>query len=132
MNELHNDRLLKDIVQNSRMEITTPDFEEMMMRKILAHDKKRKAAKNILLYAVIFLAVDAILFTLLKLLNLQSGGVGLHHHPVLPQASQVTNSVQSFLAENTGWLIPMLGVIFLFSVISWAGSGLGSSRIRQS
>lgn len=128
MDELNNDPFLKEILQSSRMEITSPHFEEMMMQKILAQDKKRRTVKDLSLYALIFLSTDAILFTFYKLLNF---GCIENANQLLPKASVVTHSVQSILTQHSNWLIPITGVIFLFSMLAWAGSGLGSSHVRH-
>jgi hypothetical protein len=129
MEALNNDRFLKDILQNSRKEITSPHFEDMMLQKILASDKKRRRVKNLMLYALIFLSADAIMFTLYKLFNL---GLGANALPSAPKASLLIRSAENFLNHHNNWIIPLLGVIFLFSIASWVSSGLGSARVRNS
>jgi len=65
------DKLTKDILANSKLELTNPDFNNLLMNRIRNERRKQVLVHNIVLYSLIFMSIDAIIFALLKLMNIR-------------------------------------------------------------
>ena len=64
------DKLTKDILKNSYMEVTDPDFNVTTMKKILRENHKQHVFENIILSFLVFVAVDTLIFLVLWLTGL--------------------------------------------------------------
>jgi Na+/proline symporter len=71
------DKLTKDILKNSYLEITNPDFNQTTMKRILHESRKQRILENFLLSFVVFVAVDALILLFLWLLGLNVFDVAL-------------------------------------------------------
>jgi len=71
------DKLAKDILKNSYLEVTDPDFNEVIMKRVLQESRKQRVLENILLCVLVFVAVDSLIFLVLWLLGLNIFDVAL-------------------------------------------------------
>ena len=117
MDKLNNDRFAKEIMQNSRLEITTANFDQLLMRKIMAESRKRNLASNILLYILIFISVDVILFAILKLLNVNTSGLTNGLALLTNKVSFLVKTANNTFADNQVLVYAIICVLFLFSII---------------
>lgn len=71
------DKLTRDILAKSKLELTNNDFSNLLMDKIRNKKRKQAIIYNIVLYFLIFISLDAILFVALKLMNIRITEIAL-------------------------------------------------------
>jgi hypothetical protein len=95
------DKLTKDILKSSYLEVTDPDFNRTTMKKVLHESRKKRLLENIFLGFLIFVAIDALIFLVLWLsgLNIFELVVRLigMPHEILFHVEKLKNSI----IENT-------------------------------
>ncbi|RLD69405.1 MAG: hypothetical protein DRI95_00065 [Bacteroidetes bacterium] len=64
------DKITKDILQNSALELKNPDFNSIIMNKIISENRKQRFFYNSLLYMLIFIIFDIFIILLLKFFNI--------------------------------------------------------------
>jgi hypothetical protein len=91
------DKLAKDILKNSYLEVTDPDFNITTMKKILRESRKQRVLENILLCFLIFVAVDTLVFLVLWLSGLNIFDVAIRSgnltHEILSHVEKLENSI---------------------------------------
>jgi len=70
MENLTKDKITSDILCNSKLEIKNSDFNNIVMNKILLETRKPKIFYNGVLYLLIFLLLDTLIFVIFKLFNI--------------------------------------------------------------
>ncbi len=97
MKNLNIDKLTKDILKSSYLEVTDPDFNDTTMKKILHESRKRSILENILLSFLIFVAVDTLIFLILWLFDLNIFELAFRligmPHEILFHAEKLKNSI---------------------------------------
>jgi len=63
------DKLTRSILANSKLEINNPDFTLNLMGKIKAENRRRTIVRQGAFYLLMFVSIDAVIFSLLKLLG---------------------------------------------------------------
>jgi hypothetical protein len=69
-NNSYIDRLTKDILKNSYLEVTDPDFNQTTIKRVLREDRRRRILQNILMCFFVFAAVDTLILLAIWLLGL--------------------------------------------------------------
>jgi hypothetical protein len=91
------DKLAKDILKSSYLEITDPDFNIMTMKKILRESRKQRVLENILLCFLVFVAVDSLIFLVLWLSGLNIFELAIRligmPHEILFHIEKLKNSI---------------------------------------
>lgn len=64
------DKLTRSILGNSKLEIKNPDFTLNLMAKIKAENRRRTIVRQGAFYLLIFVLIDSVIFSLLKLLGI--------------------------------------------------------------
>lgn len=64
------DKLTRSILGNSKLEIKNPDFTLNLMGKIKAENRRRTIVRQGAFYLLIFVLIDSVIFSLLKLLGI--------------------------------------------------------------
>lgn len=64
------DKLTRSILGNSKLEIKNPDFTVNLMGKIKAENRRRTIVRQGAFYLLLFVLIDAVIFSLLKLLGI--------------------------------------------------------------
>lgn len=64
------DKLTRSILGNSKLEIKNPDFTLNLMAKIKAENRRRTIVRQGAFYLLLFVLIDAVIFSLLKLLGI--------------------------------------------------------------
>jgi hypothetical protein len=77
MDNANIDKLTKDILANSKLELTNYAFNNMVMNKIRHENRKQSISHNIGLYFLIFITYDTLIFSILKLMNISLTGINL-------------------------------------------------------
>lgn len=119
MNNSDSERLIKDILKNSRMELTDPDFSSATMKRIVRVEKKRRILNDVLLDLFVFIATDALIclvlwLTGLSVFDLAEGPVKMIDQ-LLFQVGQLKytvagNNLTSYLPLSLLWIASLFGV----------------------
>ena len=131
MNNSNIDKLTKEILKNSYIEVTDPDFNITTMKKILHENHKQHVLENIFLSFLVFVAVDTLIFLVLwlsglNIFELAVRLIGMPHEMVL-HAEKLKDSI----IENTfmKYIIVFIGsIIAIVMVIESKIKSLGRSR----
>jgi hypothetical protein len=112
------DIFTKEIISGSKQELTNPDFNRTLMRKIKAENQKKIIYSNLKLYSIIFISIDA---SIIVLLNLT--GIGLSD--VSFKISSFSRAFENFYSDPTQLVIVyftvLVAVILLIMMISRNG-----------
>ncbi len=71
MEEENIDKLTKEILADSKLELTNPDFNNLLMSKIRYQNNKQTTRQNIFSYGILFISIDVLIYALLKILNIR-------------------------------------------------------------
>lgn len=71
------DGLTKDILSGSKLEITNPDFNKIVMDKIKAENRKIALFNNIKFYTLVFISIDALIIGILSFMNVRVSDISL-------------------------------------------------------
>jgi hypothetical protein len=104
------DKLIKDMLKKSMREITNPEFDHIIMNRIMIEDRRRFIVKRISLCFLIFLivALPMVLVLPSALLDLNTAGL----------KAISGNVVQSIIAisENSHFIIPFI-ILLVFKML---------------
>jgi hypothetical protein len=120
------DKLTKDILKNSYLEVTDPDFNSATMKIVLQESRKRRILENIFLCFLAFAAVDTLIFLVLWLLGLNVFDIALRlgamPRDILIQVGQLRSS----LVKNEGIMYVMLSFGGIMAILTFLESKLKS------
>lgn len=126
MDSTNVDKLTKDILGNSKLELTNPDFNNLLMNKIKSESHKQSILHNIVLYFLTFLSLDAIIFALLKLMHIRITDI-------VPKSTAFTQGIFSNIQNSPSNIGQFLLMYFLIMAIIIFGLNMVSStRSRYS
>ncbi len=94
------DKLTKDILKSSYLEIADPDFTGTTMQKVLYENRKRLIFENIFLCFLAFVAVDTLIFLVLWLLGLNVFDVALRLGGMPREISLQVGELRNSLIKN--------------------------------
>lgn len=114
------DKLTKDILENSMLELSNPDFNNLLMNKIKFESHKQSILHNIVLYFLTFLSLDAIIFALLKLMHIRITDI-------VPKATAFTQGIFSNTQNSPSNIGQFLLMYFLIMAIIIFGLNMVSS-----
>lgn len=137
MKDRVNDGITRDILKNSYLELTDPEFESATMKRIARQSRRRRIAGNILLNIVAFVVIDTFIFLFLKLIGLSvfdlaDGSVNLLNG-ILSQTGQlkgtiVGNNLGTYMLLSLGGVIAILTIAEM-RISSWKGGKHGGGSI---
>lgn len=120
MDEIHVEKITKDIISNSKLELTNPDFNNLLMQKIRSESYKQSLIHNLVLYFLIFISFDAFVYALLKLMKFT--------------ISDLVNEINIFLQGNQSGLInlshSMFALIFVIGIVIFSVKLVSVSQFR--
>ncbi|MBT3750016.1 MAG: hypothetical protein HN936_02795 [Bacteroidetes bacterium] len=73
MNNTKLDEITKEIISNSKLELQNPEFNRIVLNIILLENQRQKTIYKVVLYAIIFLCFDVLMFLLVNLSNFIAG-----------------------------------------------------------
>jgi hypothetical protein len=76
MDMVPEDKVSKEILASSRLQLTNPDFNNMVMKKIMLESHKQSILHNVALYTLIFFSFDTIIYGVMKLMNINLTDIG--------------------------------------------------------
>lgn len=76
MTELNDDKGTKEILKNSYLELSDPEFRDSVMRKVARAARTRNVMKNILLNLLVFTAIDMLVILALWITGMNVGDLG--------------------------------------------------------
>jgi hypothetical protein len=107
------DDLTKDILSDSKLELTNSDFENLLMSKIRFESRKKVIFQNFRLFLIRFITLDAIIFSLSKIfgINITDITTGID---VL--STGINTGIQTIFS-NYGYLILIYFIILSIVII---------------
>jgi hypothetical protein len=69
------DKLTKELLADSRLKLTRPNFDDSVIDQILFESAKQKNRKHLLLNILIFSGIELVIFTLMFILLIYSPGI---------------------------------------------------------
>jgi len=120
MDRTNVDKLTKDILENSMLKLTNPDFNNLLMNKIKSQSLKQSILHNVVLYFLTFISLDAIIFALLKLMHIRITDI-------VPKATAFTQGIFSNIQNSPSNIGQFLLLYFLILAIIIFGLNIASS-----
>lgn len=119
------DNFTKEIISGSKLELTNPNFNKILMGKIKAETRKRIIYSNIKLYSLIFISIDAAIIILLNLTGIRISDISF-------KMSAFSRGFEN-LYSNVGQLIfvyfgVLLTIIFILNVVSSTGYSYSKTK----
>ncbi len=133
MKNLNIDKLTKDILKNSYLELTNPDFSIKTMKRIVRADRRRRVLENILFCFLVFAAVDALILLGLWLTGLDPLDVAVRlgdvPHMMLAHAEKLENSIigNAFIKYI---MMSIGGVMVILMIIESRLKSVGMQKLK--
>jgi hypothetical protein len=105
------DRLTKDILKNSYLEVADPDFDKTIMKKVLRESRKQCILQNFLMCTLVFAFVDTIILFVIWFFRLDVFNIALWpgkiSHELLLHIGKIRDSIlqNGFTKYIVVWLI---------------------------
>jgi hypothetical protein len=119
MDNTNIDKLTMDILANSKLELTNPNFDSILMNKIRFESRKQSIFHNATLYIFIFIVIDAIIFSMLKLVHISItdmiSKVNAFTHGLLANIQNGSSNIGQFLLI---YFLILAIVIFCINIVS--------------
>ena len=126
MDNIDIEKTTKNILAKSKMELNNPDFSKLIMNKIQAEESKQFMFRNLFQYFLIFVAIDTIIFSLLKLINIRISDIPI-------KLSTFINGIFSAIHQGSINIHDLLIIYFsAFAVIILIISIISNSRYKYS
>ena len=104
MDKKKSEEFAKSILSNSKLDIENPDFNKIVMDKTRRENRKSILLYNFKYYSLIFIGLDILIITLLKLFNIE----------IIDIPSRINNiTVESM----SGQLIPIYLTLLIASIL---------------
>jgi len=111
----------KSILSNSKLDIENPDFNTAIMNKISQESRKSTLFYNLKYYALVFIGIDILIVTLLRLFN-----IGFIN---------ITKNIGNISIESmSGQLIPIYFIFLIAAILlikSLSGNGYFLSKTQE-
>lgn len=131
MKNINNDLFAKEMMQNSRLEITNANFDKIVMQKIQAESRRHNLISHSILYLVIFISIDSILFVILKLMHINitacGSGLTLIIHKTLFFMKETSTSVM----ENSVVICFFTTVILFSALLKMIAANISHPQIHS-
>jgi len=119
MDNTNVDKLTKDILASSKLELTSPNFDSILMNKIKIESRKQSIFHNTALYFFIFISIDVIIFSLLKLMHISItdmiSKVSAFTHGLFSNIQNSPSNIEEFLII---YFLILAIVIFCVNIVS--------------
>lgn len=131
MKDFNDDKLMRDILKKSYVELANPEFNASAMKRIVRESRKRRFVSNVLVNVLAFIAIDALILLGLQLtrmsaFDLANRSVTLLNR-MLFQASDLKETVMGnhltpYLVLSIGGIAAILAILEL-RLGSWKNTG---------
>ncbi len=85
MKDLKDDAAAKELIRDSYVELTNPDFKSDTMNRIYRHARRRRILENVVVNVLAFVAIDALIWLGLKLTGVTVSGLAKNSAALLGQ-----------------------------------------------
>jgi hypothetical protein len=113
------DKLTRDILASSKLELTSPNFDSILMNKIKFESRKQSIFHNTALYFFIFISIDTMIFSLLKMIHISItdmiSKVNAFIHVVVANIQNSPSNIGLFLLI---YFLILAVVIFCVNIVS--------------
>jgi len=112
------DKLANDIMKNSYLEITDPDFNGTIMKRVLQESRKQRVLENIFLCVLVFVAVDSLIFLVLWLFGLNIFDVALRSENISQELLLHIDKFKDAILQN-GFIKYIFLLFGLIAFVEW-------------
>lgn len=117
METQNNDLFTSEMMHNSKLSITNPDLENIIMAKIRKESLRKTRIHNIVLFSTIFIAIDAVLFTFIKLMDMKILNIGSNLTAFGEKAENAIGKIDAPVAGFQIWIYVFVVVSLLAIII---------------
>lgn len=110
------DKITKNILDKSRMEITDPGFSEMVMNKIMIEERKKIFTRNILSWFFIVLTVTVFIYLSMQILQVNNIDVAALLSSLGHEIFTGIEKAAAWIIESEYFILPVI-IILLFKKI---------------
>lgn len=115
MNNSNVERLTKDIMTDSRLNLADPIFDEKVMNKILLENKRLKSKNLLLLNILVFTGIEFIVFALFWILLLYFPGIDYFKNAINSSLA-VLEKIGNIVIEY-GYLVVSIVLVYFLDII---------------
>ena len=101
MNDTELNEITKSIISNSKLELQNPEFDRIVLNKVMLETQRHKTIYKVVLYAMFFLCFDALIFLLVNLSNLNSGPLSSESASFSNGLTLSMSFLKNFVLENS-------------------------------
>jgi hypothetical protein len=109
------ERLTKDIMTDSRLNLADPIFDEKVMNKILLENKRLKSKNLLLLNILVFTGIEFIVFALFWILLLYFPGIDYFKNAINSSLA-VLEKIGNIVIEY-GYLVVSIVLVYFLDII---------------
>lgn len=134
MNSINDDRVMKDIVRDSYLDLTDPEFNSATMKRIVCDTRRRRVLNGIFVNLLVFVAIDSLILLLLSLTGSSVADLAGEAVKFLDSILFRTGQLKAPVAASQLAAYVMLsvaGILAIFAILelrmgSWKGRGDGT------
>lgn len=114
------DRVMKDMLADSCLELSHPDFNRLIMKKILL-EKQRKIKRQILMSGILLgIVIEGFTFFMIRTqhpLNINTFNLGFRIHTFVHEILINVDKSGGWFIENTYFILPLIVIIVFKKII---------------
>jgi hypothetical protein len=118
MNNSDIDRLTKDILKNSYLEVTDTDFNGTTMKRVLRESRRQRILQNFLLCFLVFVAVDALILLVIWFLGLNVFDVALRSGNISQELLLHIEKLKDSILQN-GYIEYIFLLLVIIAIADW-------------
>jgi hypothetical protein len=119
------DKLSKDILKQSYIEVSDPGFNQIVMKKVLREDRKQQIRQNLLMCFFAFVAIDVLILLVFWLLGLNAFEIAIRSESISQNLFLLIDKIKDSILYNR-----YIGYIFLPIVLLAMIGLIAESKIR--
>jgi hypothetical protein len=111
------DKITKDILKQSYVEISYPDFNQAVMKKVSRESRKQRIVQNLLLCFSVFVAVDSLILLVYWLLGLNIFNIAINPESIYQSSYSFIDSVKESILQSK-YFVYIFILIFMLAIIN--------------
>lgn len=112
MENNHIDKLTKELMADSRLKLTRPNFDDSVMNQIILESNKLKNRKQLLINLLIFAVVELVILTLLFVLLIYFPGIE-YFNATMKNSMLIFQKIGEFAIHYDYLILSFIVVVFL-------------------
>jgi hypothetical protein len=117
MENMFEDIFTKEIIAKSRLELNNPDFDARVMNNIIRLENRRNLIRKIIIYPILVLAVEAIIFFIIQSLKISSSDLANVLNSIPGIILFYINIVAGWIIANGYFILPVIVILIIKKII---------------